>query len=167
MALNLVFFIGIFLVGLAGGYSLNIIIKRFPSKFRVHLEELKKEDPHYKRKLYQDISKESYSLSYVGGNTPRFLLIILFTSVLEVIIVFISKRYVDHFSFFLLMLLAFSMVLRLPLLIEFFVRANLHEANNMSKAFRKSGMQYRTYVFRIRPFVYGVALLPLLILLII
>ena len=167
MALTLILFLGVFLIGLIGGYFVNHVLKRFPAQFNQHLEELKQSDAHFKRQLYQDISKEGYSLSYVGENTPRFLVIILFTSFLEAVITFISKSYVASFSFFILVLLAFYMVLRLPLLIEFFVRGNLYKASSMVASMRRSDILFKTYIFRVRPFVYGVAIIPLLIALII
>lgn len=160
MPLILILFLGVFFVGLIGGYFINLILKRFPAKFKLHLEELKERNTMYKRQLYQDISREGYSLLYVGQNTPRFLVIILFTSILEAVITVICKSYIA--SFFIMGLLAFSfcMVLRLPLLIEFFIRGTLYEA-------RRSDILYRNYIFRVRPFVYGVAIIPLLIALII
>jgi hypothetical protein len=138
MLLSLILFLGVFLVGLIGGYFVNLILKRFQAKFRLYLKELKENNPHFKTQPYQDISRQQHSLSYVGENIPRFLVIILSTSILEAIINFISKGYVESFSYFTSVALAFYMVLRLPLLIEFFVRRNLYEASNILRSMRKS-----------------------------
>lgn len=169
MALTLILFIVVFLVGIIGGYLVNLILKRFPIKLKAHLEEMeeiKKNDPQ--GRLYPDIIKEDYSLSYIGSNALYFLIITMFTSIIEALIFFFYKSKVASFSHYML-LLSFFMVLRLPLLIELFIRGNRYEQRSILNRMTRflPGVMYRAYIFRIRPFLYGVAIIPLIIALII
>ena len=159
----LVLFSGVFFIGLIGGYIVKHVLKRFHAQFNHHLQALKKIDDLFERQLYKDISKERESVLYVGENTPRFLVIILFTSILDGIIIFISKSYIESFSFYIVVCLAFYMVLRLPLLIDSFVRGNLYKEGSLVISKRRSDILYRAYIFKVRPFMYGVAIIPLLI----
>ena len=159
----LVLISGALFIGLIGRYIINHVLKRFHAQFNHHLQALKKIDALFERQLYQDISKERESVLYVGENMPRFLVIILFISILEGTIIFVSKIYIESFSFYIVVFLVFYMVLRLPLLIDFFVRGNLNKAGGLAISKRRSDILYRAYIFKVRPFVYGVAIIPLLI----
>lgn len=164
MALTIIFFIAVFLVGIAGGYLITLILNKFPEKLKLHMDEMEEIN---KSQLYPDIIKEDYSLSYLGRNTLYLLSITLFTSIFEAIIFRVSKSNLTFFSDYFL-LLSFIMVLRLPLLIELFIRSNRHEKSGILKRMTQSlGIMYRTYIFRIRPFLYGVTIIPLLIALLI
>jgi membrane protease YdiL (CAAX protease family) len=163
----ILFFIVVFLVGIISGYLENIILKRFPAKLKVHLEEMeqiKNNDPQ--GRLYPDIIKGDYSLSYIGSNALYFLIITMITSIIEALIFFFSKSIVTPFSNYIL-LLSFLMVLRLPLLVELFFRGNLYKQSSILNKMRQSGIMYRAYVFRTRPILFGVAIIPLLTALII
>jgi len=169
MVLTFISFIVVFLVGIIGGYLVNLSLKRFPIKLKAHLEEMeeiKKNDPQ--GRLYPDIIKEDYSLSYIGSNTLYFLIIIMFTSIIEALIFFFYKSKVASLSHYML-LLSFFMVLRLPLLIELFIRGNRYEQRSILNKMTQflPGVMSRAYIFRIRPFLYGAAIIPLLIALII
>ncbi len=99
MALTLILFIVVFLVGIIGGYLVNIILKRFPAKLKDHLEEMeeiKNNDPQ--GRVYPDIIKDDYSLSYIGSNTLYFLIITMLTSIIEALIFSFSKSKVASFS---------------------------------------------------------------------
>lgn len=167
MTLNLIYFLAVFFIGIIGGHFVNLIIRRFPIKLKQHLEELEEIKKGYPQdKLYPDIIKEDYSLSYVGGNAPYFLIITLVTSILEAFIYYVSKSNVSSFSYFLF-LLAFLMVLRLPLLVELFVKSNRYTQSNSVNKMRPSGIMYRAYIIRTRPILCSVAMIPLLIVLVI
>lgn len=165
MLLTLVFFIALFIFGVIGGYFVSLILERFPKKLKNHMEE-NNSNSHTGSELHQDIMKgmirEDYSLSYVGANTPYFLFIILFTSVIEALLFYIFKICVRYYPWFLL-LIACIMVLKPPIMIELFVRRSRYLKSNSPNKVRRSDIQHSAYIFRIRLIFYGVAMIPLLI----
>lgn len=93
MALTIIFFIAVFLVGIAGGYLITLILNKFPEKLKLHMDEMEEIN---KSQLYPDIIKEDYSLSYLGRNTLYLLSITLFTSYLKPLF-FVFPRVTLHF----------------------------------------------------------------------
>lgn len=163
MSLIIMSVISICLVGIIGAYFVNLRLKRFQDKLRIHINEMEDiKNRHPQGKLYPDIIREDYSLSYVGRNTFYFTIIIFITSIIEAFFYHVSKSYLTSFSYFII-ILAFLMVLRLPLLIELFVRNNRYNKINILKKERRSDIFYHVYIFRIRPFIIIVAIIPLLV----
>jgi len=168
--LTVILFLVVFLVGIIGGYLVNIILKRFQTKLKIHLEEMEKiSNNEPQGRLYPDIIKEDYSLSYIGSNALYFIIITMLTSIIEALIFFFYNNKVASFSNYIIVL-SFFMVLRLPLLIELFISSNRRETSTIVKRMTQSqysSIMYKALIFRIRPFLYGVAIIPLLIALVI
>lgn len=145
------------MLGITSGYIVNKILKSFSVAFVSILQAAKGRDPVYKRRMYQQILKQEESVSYVLGKTPTLLLIIVVTAISETAIVIFSKNYFHPFEHYLILISAFTITLRLPLLIESFVRESI---NAYESSMRPFGEPY--YKWRARPVLFGSAIAPFL-----